>query len=67
MNINSLREGEKRVVRIPVVRDVLEVRVALAVVLVQHDHVLVTIGIHPDPQPCVQQSSEPPPVVRPSG
>lgn len=43
------REGEKGVVRSPVARDGLETRAAPAAALVQHDHVLDTIRVHPDP------------------
>ena len=50
MTYSLLREGENALDRIHVVRDIVEVRVPLAVVVhVQHDRVLVaTVGIEPD-------------------
>ncbi len=45
-----LREGEDSIVRIHVVRRIVEIRVPLAVVVhVQHSHVLVAVGVRPNP------------------
>ena len=50
MTQTLLREGEDALIRIHVVRDIVEVRVTLAIVIhVEHDRVLVaTVGINPD-------------------
>ncbi len=49
--MNPLREREEAVARIPVVRKGVEVRVPLAIVLVQDDDVIAVVGVEPDLPP----------------
>ena len=44
--MNELREGEEAIVRVPIVRDVVEVRVPITVVLVEDEHLAETNSRH---------------------